>query len=219
MDVAATTSGATKVSSAASGSAALTSDFQTFLKLMTTQLEFQDPMNPVDSTEYLSQLASFSAVEQQTQTNKLLTGLQSSVAMLGMAQVATWVGHEARAVMPALVSGGEAVPIVPEIATGADRAVLVVRNSAGQLVSRVDLPVNSQGFDWQPKDIAGQPLPNGLYDLVVENSVDGEALETTGVEVYGRIDEVQSLNGEMILVMQGGRKVASSAVTALRDGL
>ena len=109
MDIAATT-GTTSASTGTS-TAALTSDFQTFLKLMTTQLQEQDPLSPMDSTEYLSQLASFSTVEQQTLTNKYLESLNLSMGALGMVQVASWVGNEARAAMPARNSAATLSPI------------------------------------------------------------------------------------------------------------
>ena len=64
----------------------ITSDFDTFLKLLTTQMTNQDPLNPVDSTQFATQLAQFSAVEQQTKTNSLLQGLTSQMALLGMAR-------------------------------------------------------------------------------------------------------------------------------------
>ena len=51
---------------------AITADYNTFLKLLVTQLQSQDPLNPTDNTEFIAQLASFSAVEQQTQTNDKL---------------------------------------------------------------------------------------------------------------------------------------------------
>lgn len=128
MTVSGISAAASTTQSAAPASSSLTSDYQTFLKLMTTQLQYQDPMNPVDSTEYLSQLASFSAVEQQTQTNKLLTSMQASFNMLGMAQVASWVGSEGRAAMPALVADGGRLSLTPQIAPEADQAVLLVRD-------------------------------------------------------------------------------------------
>ncbi|WP_151719059.1 flagellar hook capping FlgD N-terminal domain-containing protein [Gemmobacter serpentinus] len=205
-------------SATAQGSAALTTDFETFLRLMTTQLEFQDPLNPVDSTEYLSQLASFSAVEQQTRTNKILTAMQSSFNMFGMAQIASWVGSEARAQMPAMVEDGGAVTLYPQIPVKADQSVLLVRDGDGKLVSRVDIAVNATEFEWEPKDATGNPLPDGMYSLSLENHADGVEIDPTGVELYGRITEVQGLEGEMVLVMEGGRKVASTAITALRGG-
>lgn len=72
------------VNSAVSASAVNTAvqknlvDYNSFLKLLVTQAQNQDPTNPQDSTQYLSQLASFSAVEQQTQTNAKLDALLSS---------------------------------------------------------------------------------------------------------------------------------------------
>lgn len=214
MDIAATT-GTTSASTGTS-TAALTSDFQTFLKLMTTQLQEQDPLSPMDSTEYLSQLASFSTVEQQTLTNKYLESLNLSMGALGMVQVASWVGNEARAAMPALVEGGADITLSPQVAEGADRAVLVVKDAEGTVVSRVDLPVAGGDFTWSPQDMTGTDLPDGLYTLSVENYTDGEQGEDTAVELYGRITEVQGISGDMELVFEGGRKVSVSDVTAIR---
>lgn len=210
-------SGASAAQNTAPASTSLTSDFQTFLKLMTTQLQYQDPLNPVDSTQYLSQLASFSAVEQQTQTNKLLTSIQGSFNMLGMAQVASWVGSEARAAMPALVDSGEAIPLSPLIADGSDQAVMLVRDAEGKLVSRVDIPVNAKSYDWTPLDATGAVLPDGLYTLTIENYQDGAQTSITGVELYARIVEVQGLGNDMVLVMEGGREVSAGDVTAIRN--
>jgi len=73
----------------AKSSTPITADYNTFLQLLITQLRNQDPTNPVDNTEQIAQLASFSAVEQQTQTNSKLdqlltyTGLDQASAMIG----------------------------------------------------------------------------------------------------------------------------------------
>ncbi|MBL8562742.1 MAG: flagellar hook assembly protein FlgD [Gemmobacter sp.] len=210
------TTTASQTQSSTPVSSSLTSDFQTFLRLMTTQLQYQDPMNPVDSTQYLSQLASFSAVEQQTQTNKLLTSIQGSFNMLGMAQVASWVGSEARAEMPAIVTSGEDVTIAPQILQGAEKAVLVVRDSEGELVARVDLPLDATSYEWEPLDAAGEPLPDGTYDLSVENSAEGEETVVTGVELYARVVEVQGLGDQIVLLMEGDRRILADNVTAIR---
>lgn len=65
-------------------------DYNGFLKLLIAQAQNQDPTNPTDSTQYLSQLASFSAVEQQTQTNTKLDALLSSSRV---AQADSLIGH------------------------------------------------------------------------------------------------------------------------------
>ena len=77
-----------------SNKALISSDFDTFLKMLTAQMQNQDPLNPMDSTDYATQLATFSGVEQQARTNELLTNLGSQMAVLGMSQLAGWVGQE-----------------------------------------------------------------------------------------------------------------------------
>ncbi len=92
--VAATTP--TTQSGAPSQGALLSSDFQTFLKMLTTQARNQDPLNPMDSSDYAQQLATFSGVEQQVRTNTLLESLAAQLGGGGLTQYASWVGMEAR---------------------------------------------------------------------------------------------------------------------------
>lgn len=216
MQINSATSATQTTASGTTGSSSLTSDFQTFLRLMTTQMQEQDPLSPMDSTQFLSQLASFSAVEQQTLTNSQLAALNTQIGALGLAQAASWVGSEARAVMPALVEGGAPIPIMPQIAEGADRAVLVVTDEDGMVVNRIELPVDAESYDWTPSDMTGGPLPDGLYDLTVENYRDGTQLDTTAVQLYGQITEVQGLAGDLTVIFDGGRKVPIADVSAIR---
>jgi hypothetical protein len=83
----------------------ITADFQTFLQLLTTQLKNQDPLNPMESTEYATQLATFSGVEQQVRTNELLETLSNGYATLGLGQLSGWIGMQATAEMPVAFSG------------------------------------------------------------------------------------------------------------------
>lgn len=75
----------------------ISTDYQMFLKMLTAQMKNQDPLNPIDSTDYATQLATFSGVEQQVKTNDLLTSLTGQLGVSGMGQLASWVGMEARA--------------------------------------------------------------------------------------------------------------------------
>lgn len=70
---------------------AVTADYNTFLKLLVTQLQTQDPLNPTDNTEFIAQLASFSAVEQQTQTNGKLDKM---LAYLNAGEGASLIGKQ-----------------------------------------------------------------------------------------------------------------------------
>lgn len=214
MDIPATA--ATPQAAATRSRGSLTSDFDTFLTLMTTQLQHQDPLKPVDSTEYLSQLASFSTVEQQSYTNNLLETLIASFGGMGLSQAAAWVGREARGIMPAHVAGPEAIPIFPSISPSADRAVLVVRNEAGDVVNRIDLAVGKTEFSWLPQDMTGAELPEGLYSFEVENYQGDMQQTSSAVELYGRVTEVRALLGGMVLMVDGGRELAAGSLTAIR---
>lgn len=207
------TTSATSPTSAKTG--LISSDFNTFLKLLTAQMKNQDPLNPIDSTDYATQLATFSGVEQQIRTNDLLSSLGSQMSVLGMSQLAAWVGQEARADAPVWMQGD---PVTMQLApaTGADRAVLVVSDAKGNLVSREDVPTTPGQYDWLGADAAGNSLPDGLYTLKLESYSGEVLLGSSAVESYARIIEARNGTGGATLVLEGGVEVPSAKITALR---
>jgi flagellar basal-body rod modification protein FlgD len=214
-----TTTALTTAPGAASQSLApkprISSDFDTFLKMLTAQMQNQDPLNPIESADYATQLATFSGVEQQMLTNDLLTSLGGQMAVLGMSQLAGWVGQEARANAPVWMDGD---PVTMQLspAIGADRAVLVVRNASGALVSREDVPITPGLYDWLGGDAAGDPLPEGRYTLSLESFSGETLLGESPVESYARIIEARNGPSGATLVLEGGVEVPSSFITALR---
>lgn len=213
-----TVTSATAAASTSTASAAAqttSTDYEMFLKMMTTQIRNQDPLNPMDSTAYATQLATFSGVEQQVQTNQLLAGLSTQFSVLGMAQLAGWVGQQARADVPVHFDGS-AVTISPNPAQGATRAVLVARDEDGTVVAREDIPVSSDPYQWLGADIAGDPLPEGTYTLELESYGGDTLLDTSSVESYATIVEAQAGSNGIRLLLEGGASVDATAVTALR---
>ena len=196
--------------------AAVSADFDTFLKMMTTQMKNQDPLNPIDSSDYAVQLATFSGVEQQTKTNQLLEGLTSQFGVLGMAQLAAWVGQEARSAAPVYL-GDQTVTINYQPKTQADRAVLVVKNAQGQVVSREDVALSGGSHQWLGADATGKPLPNGIYALSLESYSGEQQLgDATAVESYAKILEARGGSSGPTLVLAGGVEVSATDITALR---
>lgn len=209
------TTSTTTATSATRTTKATTSDYDTFLKMLTTQMQNQDPLNPIDSADYAVQLATFSGVEQQTKTNQLLETMMSRFDLLAMSELAGWVGNEARADVPVQFSGTP-VTIAPQPDGKADRAVLVVKNAAGSVVSRDDLVLPARPFDWQGTDVTGAVLPNGRYTLSVESYAGEVRLGASAVESFARIDEVRGGSGGTRLVLAGGVEVDATSVTAVR---
>lgn len=195
--------------------AAVSSDFETFLKMLTAQMKNQDPLNPIQSSDFAVQLATFSGVEQQVKSNDLLALLGQKLSVMGMAQLAGWVGMDAKAVAPAYFDGSP-VAIEPAPDPTADEAVMVVRNASGAEVQRINVPVSPDRIDWAGVDSDGNPLASGLYSFDVESYSGGKIIGTSTAETYSRIAEVRIDSGETVLIMEGGAQVSASAVLALR---
>ena len=215
MDVTSVNSAASPATSAAAPSK-ITSDFNTFLRMLTVQMQNQDPLNPIDSADYAVQLATFSGVEQQVRTNQLLADLQGRFQQLGMAEMASWIGKEARSNAPIRYEGSP-VTLSPNPAIGSTRAVLAVRDSDGSLVSREEIPVTTEPYQWLGGGVDGSPLPPGIYSIELE-SLNGDTLiDSRPVEHYARVLEAKSGTAGTILVLGGGIEVPASNVTALRS--
>lgn len=196
--------------------ARITSDFTTFLKMLTTQMQNQDPLNPIDSSDYAVQLATFSGVEQQVRTNDLLAGLGAQFGLMGMAQLAGWVGQEARAAAPVWMDGTP-VTVLAQAKAGADRAMLVVRDARGDTVAREPVPPGAESVLWAGRDAAGNALPAGRYDLTLESWRGEEMLGSDAVESYAKITEARNTPDGVVLVLNGGVEVPANKVTALRQ--
>lgn len=213
---AASAAGATSATSTASGSAGLTSDFETFLKMLTAQARYQDPLEPIDSTEYAAQLAQFSMVEQQVQTNDTLTALFAQMDSSNMASLAGWVGMEIRADTPVYFDG-QPIAVSPGVAPTADAAYLVVTDTDGREVQRSEIDLTGDSVQWAGVDASGAPFANGVYSFSVDSFRSGAEITTGKTEVYGRISEAQFVDNAVLLVLEGGPSVAASEVSALRE--
>lgn len=214
MDVISATSAAGP-SPASAAPAKITSDFNTFLRMLTVQMQNQDPLKPIDSADYAVQLATFSGVEQQVRTNQLLADMQGKFQQMGMSEMAGWIGKEARSAAPVIYDGSP-VTMSPNPAVGADRAVLVVRDAQGNLVSREEIAVSAEPYQWLGAGADGSPLPSGVYSVELE-SLNGErVIDSRPVEHYAKVIEARGSPQGTKLVLEGGIEVLATDVTALR---
>lgn len=217
METSALTSSNTTPYTTGTSNRTISSDFETFLRTLTVQIENQDPLNPVESSEYAVQLATFSSVEQQVLTNDLLKSLSGQMNVAGLAQMGDWVGQEVRVAAPAWFEGAP-ITLAPNPAALADRVELVVRDAAGTEVQRLTLPVSAEPVDWAGVTADGAPLPEGLYSFTVESLSEGEVILSEPAEIYARVAEVRAEGGLLRLVLPGDVLVDSGAVTGLRAG-
>lgn len=196
----------------------ISSDYMTFLRMLTVQMQNQDPLNPIESSDYAVQLATFSGVEQQVRTNDLLAEMATQFQKFGMAEMAGWIGKEARS--DALVHfDGTPVTLSPNPAIQATRAVIVVRDSQGNLVSREEIPVSAEPYQWLGAGADGMPLAPGLYAITLESMNGEQVIDARPIEHYALITEARGGPSGTRLVLEGGVEVATTSVTALREAV
>lgn len=218
MQPAAITSASTTPLISGTSTRAITSDFETFLRMLTAQIRNQDPLNPVESSDYAVQLATFSNVEQQVLTNELLRGLSQQFNTGSLAQMGGWIGQEVRVAAPVWFDGAPVEIFLPDPPPGAERSVLIVADPSGAEIQRLALPAARGPLDWAGMTDDGMPLPAGLYHLSVETAAGGGTVSSERVQIYARVTELRNESGVLRLVLAGGVEVEAGDVTGLRPG-
>ena len=202
--------------SSAAASAMLSSDFETFLRMMTAQVQNQDPLNPVDSSDYATQLATFSSVEQQVLTNDLLRGMATALTGNALQQASGWIGMEALARAPVFFDGAKPVTIRPDYAEGAESAQLLVRDADGAVVQSFDIADTPEEILWTGVNEDGTPLEAGVYKLEVASYEGDTQLDSITPQVFTRITEVRSEGSDIMVRLADGTEVLSNLVSGLR---
>lgn len=204
---------------ASAGAAAkLAENFETFLTLLTEQMKNQDPLAPMDSTEFVSQLVQFSSVEQQVGQNKnleTLIGLQLAASQSG---AASYLGREVILSTPlSELESGEA-RWTYTLPVNAANGKLVIENEQGKVVYATDaqLSAGTHEFVWNGKDALGAQLPDGIYRLSVAARDSTDEKISATIQNRGRVTAVNFESGEPLLYI--GKVGASMAdVLSLRE--
>lgn len=194
----------------------ISTDYNTFLRMLTVQMQNQDPLNPIESSDYAVQLATFSGVEQAVRTNELLAEMTSRFQQFGMAEMAGWIGKEARSNAPVYYDGSP-VTLSPNPVQGATGAVIVVKDAQGNLVAREEIQLNAAPYSWLGAGADGMPLPPGTYTISLESMQGANVIDTRPIEHYALVSEARGGTEGTKLVLKGGIEVLATQVTALRS--
>ena len=198
------------------------SDYDDFLSLLTTQLKNQDPLNPQDSTEFVEQIATFTGVEQQLNTNAKLDELIAVQTSSALSDLAQWVGRAVSAEGMQIDYNGGDVTLTAPNSGGASEAAVVIKDQNGSEIAR--LPVDPKGGEvvWDGAKTEGGVALAGLYQVeyaFTTNTPTGPEVRiekgtSTGVVAEARINDA----GRTELVLQGGLIVVDpGAVTSVLD--
>jgi flagellar basal-body rod modification protein FlgD len=163
---AATSSSGTSGSGAAAGA---TLGGTNFLTLMLAQLKNQDPTSPVDSNQFLNQLASLSTVQGITQLNTSFGSLSTSLVSSQALQASSLLGHQALvSSKTANLTANGSVSGAIEVPQTTSQAVVNISDSSGALLRQINLGAQSTGlanFSWDGKLQDGSQAPAGQYTL------------------------------------------------------
>jgi flagellar basal-body rod modification protein FlgD len=191
-----------------------------FLKLLTNQLRYQDPMNPLKGAEFASQLAQFSSVEQLSNMNTLLTESINANFILTQAinngLSAGFVGKEVRASGNSFTLGppGDGLREVKlgyTLASAAQTVKVVIKDEQGRVVRTMSVTGTSKGdntFTWDGTTDTGEDVPAGKYTFSAEaKGTDGKAIDASAF-LFGRVSAVRFttegtkfvINGQEILL-------------------
>ena len=200
-------------------SAQLAEDFDDFLVLLTTQLQNQDPLSPMDSTEFISQLVAFSGVEQQINANSKLDSLVSLNLGSSFSSALNYVGKDVSYVSAeSYFDGNNDIEIDFAINGDSVDTTINILDESGSLVlsQKVNTGDGTTSFVWDGKDKNGVTQPVGTYEIRVD-ALDGQnqSLTTTTV-VNGHVGGIETQNGTTFLLV-GERAVSIGNVIKVSE--
>ncbi|NBN63212.1 flagellar hook assembly protein FlgD [Microvirga tunisiensis] len=207
-----TAAGTSQTSSTDQSRKTLFGSYDLFLKLLTTQIKNQNPLEPLDPAQYTQQLVQYSTVEQGLKTNEQLASLLSVIQSGQASSYVSYLGSYVSAAGDStMLENGKAVwnYSVAEDAKG----FVEVRNSGGALVYRgeVNLSKGNGSYTWDGKTSEGATAAAGAYTIKFDVYDTGGAREAVTSEVKGKVDKVDMSSGTAFLKI-GDVRIPVSAV-------
>ena len=194
-------------SSSVTGAQTVDENFDTFLSLLTTQLQNQDPTKPLDTNEMTQQLIQYSEVEQLLQSNKKLEALLSLSAANASLSVISYVGKEidSKGNTTSLDSGSANWGL--NIPKGSDDVNYVIKDTNGNEVYSTSGSLNAGdgSFTWDGTTSTGGTADPGNYTLSVTARDASENPIAVNVSVRGIVDGVDMSGDVPILLVKGAR--------------
>jgi len=181
-----------------------------FLNLLVAQLQNQDPLEPMDSTAFTSQLAEFSSLEQLSNVNENLEYLQMYQASINNAQAVSFIGKNIDALGNSIqLASGETEEIHFELSNNSSSVFINIYDEAGSLVKYIEngpLGEGKQSVEWDGTDNGANILPEGIYKFeVMAVNANGDKVQTA-TYISDRVTGVTFKNGVTYL-LAGGMKI------------
>jgi len=200
-----------------SGLSTIANNYTSFLQLLTTQLQNQDPLSPMDTDQFTQQITEMTGVQQQLLSNQLLQQLVNQ-SQGGVTNAVNLIGKTVSANGSTAMLQNNTATFAYNLPAQAAKVTGTITDSNNAVIWSGQLPgtgAGAQSFTWNGENMAGQGQTNGnLYSMTVTatNSA-GQALTPT-TTVQGTVSAVQQVNGQT-LVTVGSDQVPLSSVTGV----
>lgn len=195
-------------------------DYEQFLRLLTAQIKNQDPLKPMDSTQFISQLAELSSVEQSVKANDRLSEISNQLG--GVATLAD-IGLVNRSVTVSsdtlqLKDGTAALSY--DLEETSSNVAILLTDAGGTVVRTLAGPVSAAeeriSVTWDGKDNAGNPVADGTYGIQINAQTDSGGASNYNSYAHFRVESVALSKDGSTLVLANGQVARSSEIIGVQ---
>ncbi|MGC9370096.1 MAG: flagellar hook assembly protein FlgD [Paracoccaceae bacterium] len=198
----------------------LNADYTSFLKLLTAQVANQDPLEPMDSTTFVSQLAQLSQVGQSIVANSNLENISLQLSGMGAMADVQLIGHSVTLPSSKIELREGSGAFSYELAEEAESVKAVIRHEDGTVVRELRGLSGGVGslheIAWDGLDDQGLPVPDGVFGIEIEAKDAEDAQVSYSGYATTRVEELAFRNGYPVLVLGNGDEASSAQVLAVQ---
>lgn len=182
-----------------------------FMKMMIAQLQNQDPLNPMDGTQFVAQLAQFSSLEQLQNLNDVMTSLPTYLGNFSNAQMANLIGDNALAAGNVVTANGSSAKITYRLPSDIQSGTIKIYDTNGSLVDTIKIGSQKSGMQSSIWNCSGKTAGNYTYEI---SAVDRKGSEVTVDKmISGTITGVSFKDGAAYLTINDQEVAFSDVVT------
>ena len=210
----------TGASKAKLSQASLTENFDTFLKLLTAQLQNQDPLNPMDPTEFVGQLTQFSELEQSISQSRSLEDTVAALHEGATKQNIAYLGRTISVESQEIALGDDGAAFSYVVESPSENMVVRIFDSSDKLVAEVPAQagVKSAALTWDGMTKDGVQAAKGAYYAELVSVSDKGASKAGTIILHDEVSEVRFEDGEARLVLKNGVTADAKSVIGAAFG-
>jgi flagellar basal-body rod modification protein FlgD len=204
--------------STTSSSQQIAGNFDTFLQLLTTQLQNQDPLDPMDTTQFTQQLVEFASVEQQIDMNTnmqtLISEQQTTQATSALGLVGSTVTLSGTAATLSNATGSAATWSLNSPSPASANITITSAAGTTAFTGTTTLNAGTQTYTWNGQGNNGQTWPDGTYTIAITATGANAQTVNVSTQVQGTVSGVNLAQNPPTLVVSG-QNVPISSVTSI----